>query len=272
MTPPNIDDLHRAVQWIMTSPSFFNMKETWDFTPGDLDRLDDQVLHRELKMLEGRLAETPLRMGRIFERLVKAIFMAHLDYEVLEHSVGIFNGKQQLTELDLLLETANGKGLHVEVSVKFYLYIEDEKGEMQVVGPNGRDVLENRMQKFANQLEHGKAYVKDKYPDIKFQHVVFSRGRIFEEEGGPRCAHPLIAKNCEKGVWMSGRTKVKATPMNQRWEWIAWPPNMGENEIEWFEEEEPTHLFKLDGPIYQHLIIMPKTFQVRESSSSVSSE
>lgn len=220
---PNERDLRRSVEWILNSPSLLALPESWDFPNGFQSGIVQSELDRSLDQLTKILHEKHFRLGRIFEELVIAVFNAHTGYEILERGVGIFDNDRQLTELDLLLKCPDGTGLHLEASVKFYLFREDGD-RMHLVGTDGRDAMESRLTKLSRQLYWGREYVRDQYPDIPFRHAVFSRGRIFQPSSGPEGTHPLIDEHCERGVWSLGFPDDKSNVMVNRWQWISWPP------------------------------------------------
>lgn len=253
MRVPTSSDLFRISHWILGASPFLDVPNAWNFPDSFSEGIDDEVLKRELDALSDVLIDSPLRMGRIFERVFFALFEAHANYEVLETGVGIFNEERQVTELDILLRTPEGKGLHLEAAVKFYLYIEGEDG-VRVVGPNGNDVLENRLAKFDRQLMHGKSYVKEKYPDLEFDHLIFTRGRIFQPMKGETLSHPLIHPECEVGEWVRSSVPGELHLMVSRWEWIAWPPMYAAP----FEmDSQATHGWRNVGGEVQHLIVLP---------------
>lgn len=244
----------RACHWITSAPPFLDLHNSWDFPQNFTGGLNEKALESEIAELTGRLENSPLRMGRIFERLFFILFRCHDEYEVLEEGVGIFNEERQVTELDILLRTPEGRGLHLEAAVKFYLYLKDGD-EIRVVGPNGNDVLENRMSKFDRQLKAGKEYVKSTYPDLEFDHCVFTRGRIFQLADGKRYSHPLIHPNAETGQWCKGIPNEQLHRMMSRWEWIAWPPKYSES-LE--KPVEVQHAWKETDDSYEHWIILPE--------------
>ncbi len=257
MSAPKKKDLQRAIQWILSSRSFFDLPSSWDF-PSDFQLgMDEEELDQALEALAKELDNTYLRMGRIFERLIGVLFACHSDFEVLEKGVGIFEGKQQVTELDYLLKTADGRGLHVEVSVKFYVHRLQPDGSVLITGTNRADVLENRMQKFQRQLSEGKKYARETYPEMEFEHVIFSRGRMFEAEVGD-CVHPRIAIDCEKGRWIEGEIEGNWQPMFNRWEWFCGEPTESE-ELPFKPADEPQNGWVIQEGKATHWLVVPKS-------------
>lgn len=253
MRVPHSSDLLRISHWILSSSSFLEVKNSWDFPSDFHEGVDEGILRSKMEELERVLQSTPLRMGRIFERILISLFEAHRSYRVLESGVGIYDGKHQLTELDLLLVTPEGKGLHLEAAVKFYLFLKDGD-QVRVVGPNGNDVLEHRMAKFNRQLEFGRRYVAEVYPDIEFDHCIFTRGRIFQPWGENQLAHEWVNSNCESGWWKKGEPFDDFHQMVSRWEWLAWPP---EYSTPFHELEEAVHGWREEEGVPHHLIWIP---------------
>lgn len=253
MSAPTPKDLLRIADWILDSPAFFNMAENWDFDDDFKRKLDRNRLLTNLEFTSAVLHETRLRMGRIFERVVFALFNAHPDYQVLATGVGMFEEKKQLTELDILMRNQEGRGLHLEVSVKFYLYL-FEDGNLRVVGPNKHDVLENRMAKFKRQLDFGRMYVAENFPELEFDHRVLSRGRIFQPENG-KFSHPLICDDAEVGMYTDGVVPKGCSLLENRWEWIAWPPVESRGELSVAEDE--SHGWRMMDGAPQHIIVLP---------------
>lgn len=219
MIHPQTSDLLRAAQWILESGDFMDLEDSWSL-PTDFEKgIDFDYLQTRLSdWSNGGFNQ---RMGRLFEALVLALFEAHRDYEVLDHNVGIFNGKQQITEIDLILLAPGGKGLHLEVAVKFYLDWQSD-GVHHVVGPNGRDVLAHRLDRFQRQLEFGKTYCQENYPELSFEHKLFTRGRIFTEQVESE-VHPYISTKAERGTW-GVHSPNNGRLLYPRWRWISWPP------------------------------------------------
>lgn len=251
MLAPNLQDLQKAVDWILHSNSFFKLSNSWELPNEFSEGIVHDRLNEGLIEIAEKLRSHPTRLGRLFERLVILIFECNSNYEVLEKGVGIFEGKNQKTELDLLLKTPNGKGLHLEVAVKFYLMMEKD-GEEQIVGPNELDVLEHRLGRFELQISEGKKYVEERYPELDFEHKIFSRGRLFLPEGKDRTRHPLIDPQVELGRWMMGDGADEKRCMGERWQWICWPPEVLVDSAH--IEDEDLHIYIADDP-FPHQII-----------------
>lgn len=269
MKPPTVQDLLRACDWILHSPSFLTFYQSWEF-PENFERtIDAKSLEVELEKIVHTLQETPLRMGRIFERLVWALFEANTEYQVLDTSVGIFDGKRQITELDLLVIQPNGRGLHLETAVKFYLYVE-HNGRKRVVGSNGVDVLENRIRKFHRQLEEGAIYVHIHHRKLKFDHGILTRGRIFENENGPKCTHTLVSDDAERGIWGADEITPETHLMENRWEWLAWPPQYDGGTMQPSEDVQDAWIIRDGNPVhYLHLPSLSSFLSALDEESSL---
>lgn len=252
MTLPSKTELKTAIEWIVHSPNLLVLDATWNFPNDFSDGIVSEVLDSELEEITHWLATSKVRLGRLFERLVLAVFESHADYKVLEHGVGIFDGKRQITELDLILRKPDGGILHLEISVKFYLYISVE-GRYQISGSDGKDVIDERLMKFDRQLREGRKYTQERYPGENIESRILSKGRLFEERGGKRCDDSLIHPDSERGEWTFEDPKGHEHPFKARWNWISWPPQpTAEHVVRW---EGELHAWE-EGP--KHIIFRKK--------------
>ncbi|GGH67557.1 DUF1853 family protein [Phaeocystidibacter marisrubri] len=248
LTLPSHKELKTAIEWIIHSPNLLVLDATWNFPNDFSDGIVSEVLDSELEQISEWLATSKVRLGRLFERLVLAAFEAHSEYEVLERSIDIFEGKRQLTELDFIIRKPDGGILHLEVSVKFYLYI-SVNGMYQISGSDGKDVIDERLMKFDRQLREGMKYTQEHYPNDRVESRILSKGRLFEERGGKHCEDPLIHPDSERGEWTFDTPDGDEHPFKGRWNWISWPPEPSSETIVRLEGE--LHAWK-EGP--KHII------------------
>lgn len=248
--PPTLIELRHITDWIIRSPNLLVLPATWNFPNNFSDGIVQEHLDDQLTEIESALHLQKTRLGRLFESLVIAIFKAHSDYTVLEHGVGIFRENRQITELDLIMEDADRRIFHLEISVKFYLYA-PFNGEYRIAGSDGSDVIDERLMKFDRQLTEGSRYLNEAYPNRIHVQGLLSKGRLFEEAGHP-CLDPLIDYAAERGRWTFQAVEEGAMAFPSRWGWICWPPLEDTNLLIETENRGEVHAWLPDGP--EHVI------------------
>jgi hypothetical protein len=156
----DIGQLLRDLRWLLQSPSVLapNMESNGLTDPGMvgapgtltasqkqwLDQLaeDPQLLEKHFAHYDTR------RLGKYAEQLMLFWLQHAPDIDFLDHSVQVKSarGKQTLGEVDFLFES-EGRAIHLELAVKFYVAIENGNRLDRYYGPNPHDRLDLKWKK-----------------------------------------------------------------------------------------------------------------------------
>lgn len=179
----------RDLEWILNTPSLLQGNEHL-FSPDQLAHLDLTAIQPEPEVL---LAARESKLGHYFEFLVKSLFEAHPDYAVLAENQIIHHGRTTLGELDLLLKhRQTGEILHLELALKFYLFVPGiENSAHAWVGAGLHDFLNTkllRLWRHQLQLPH-KARHRNCWPDelpMPDRSALWLPGRLYMPDSGSR--------------------------------------------------------------------------------------
>lgn len=90
------------------------------------------------------------RQGLLAEQLFLAALNALSDYQVLGHNIQVFDqNRRTLGEMDFIYQQPNGRFVHLELAVKFYL--QTTNGQPVWLGPNATDTLCNKLKSLHQQ-------------------------------------------------------------------------------------------------------------------------
>ncbi|MAS92252.1 MAG: hypothetical protein CMO55_03560 [Verrucomicrobiales bacterium] len=145
------------LKWICDCPSLVDSPLAWEgLSTQDVSSISIDSVK---EALEGRAAH---RVGYYFEELVAAMLRFDPDVSDFRQGIQIQEGKRTLGELDFLF-TYQGKRIHLETALKFYLYLEDRpEGESNFPGPNARDCFESKWERMIEaQVPLGRAHFED---------------------------------------------------------------------------------------------------------------
>ena len=156
-------------------------------------------------------AEFPQQTGLIgkqFESIVAFWFANDPKFELIAHSLQIFDEGKTIGELDFILRDLDlNKHIHLEVACKFYLSSQNSSNWSSWIGPNGTDNLDLKMKKLDKQLKLSsdqkcRAVLQELGIDSISPHVLL-KGRFFHHISnlsGPK--NPNLAnKNYCTGWW-----------------------------------------------------------------------
>ena len=95
------------------------------------------------------------RLGYYFESLWQFYFLHHPDYELVAHNLQVMDSnKRTLGAFDFIYQyLPSGDTHHLEVAVKFYLFVGDDTETQQQAlwpGPNPKDNLASKIQRFVS--------------------------------------------------------------------------------------------------------------------------
>ena len=116
--------LYRAfthdLEWILNTPSLLQ-GDTRLFRPDTLTSLDLRIIRPDAERLQRARQK---KLGYYFEFLVRTLFEAHPDYDILAENHIIQRQSRTLGELDLLLRyRPENRIIHLELALKFYLQV-----------------------------------------------------------------------------------------------------------------------------------------------------
>ncbi len=153
------------------------------------------------------------RLGQYAEDLLKFFFENHPDYHLLGHGIQIKKDKITLGELDFVVEDLiQNKVIHIELSTKFYLMHEQDKGLYGFLGSNPKDRLGDKWSKILNhQILMGQDNL-DQVPGLNgrpLESEIWLKGRLFYPPGLNEAEGiEDLDPNHEKGLWMHEKEKA----------------------------------------------------------------
>ena len=155
-----------------------------------------------------------LPLGKYFEKLI--LLALHIDptYEVIGSNIQIQRRNVTIGEIDLLVRhTSSPEIEHWEIALKYYLR-RDLNGMKTLVGPNGNDLLSNKLQRMTeHQLPLGQ------HPEIldlcgsRPVSKVFFKGLFFAELGS-ELSFDQKNEKAESGWWIRESEIAKLKQLN----------------------------------------------------------
>lgn len=154
----------------------------------------------ELKEHLERPPRVPL--GKRFERLLSFYFNHSARFEVIWEGKQVVNDKTTLGEMDFLVaDLADKKVFHIEVACKFYLSSKNQSKWSTFLGPNAKDCLADKMEKFHRQFDlahHPLVQGALKERNVQqFESRLFLKGFIFH--------HFTLLQKARPHQWASDR-------------------------------------------------------------------
>ncbi|MCK5814130.1 MAG: DUF1853 family protein [Cocleimonas sp.] len=210
---------HRCLQdlaWVIQSPPIISghisgsywlskadCQAEYDACLGALLQLDQ---HPE-PLLNALSHFKPYVIGKRFECFVRFWLEISPTFELLDCNVVLQGKKQTLGEVDFFIrEIASNKIIHLEVSVKFYLGIDDLSQMHHWHGTNLQDRLDIKF----NRLVNHQTQLAKKYPELMPYPVDESwclfKGRMFYPQSQPQ-APTFFADDCLQGEWLIAEDK-----------------------------------------------------------------
>jgi len=210
----------RDLVWAMASPSLFIQSSAVvpdAYCQSVLSQYRQwwMQLDREPTLLTQWLERNKYsRLGIYFEHLIEFWLTHCIARGYLASHVRLYQGKQTLGELDFLFMSENQILLHWETAVKFYLYYQDENGNIVWYGPNAIDRLDIKLTRMKNhqlrlfETEQGEELLRQLHQKLNFDHVqtqAFVKGYLFyplTKEGWNRQSQsPEVSPHHLRGWW-----------------------------------------------------------------------
>ena len=212
---------HRCVQdlaWVIQSPPVISGEingSRW------LNKADCQaeylaclpallVLDEDPEPLRNALSHLkPYIIGKRFECFVRFWLEISPSFELLDRNVVLQGETQTLGEADFFIrELSSDKIIHLEVSVKFYLGIDDLSAMHHWHGTNLRDRLDIKF----NRLATHQTQLSKKYPELMPYPVDESwclfKGRMFYPHDR-QVTQGFFAEGCLQGTWITDQPIAK---------------------------------------------------------------
>lgn len=148
--PPFQHPLVRDLHWLITSPDLItlpgSLSSDWMFDQYEwlsaLQHLDNhpELIQREIRQ------QSRYRLGLYFEDLVRIYLKYFIQPVELKSNIQVFHDKTTVGEYDFLLALNDGRKVHLETAVKFYLCTEacGPQSYADFLGPNRKDCLANK--------------------------------------------------------------------------------------------------------------------------------
>lgn len=238
--------------WAINSPGLIESAET---EAHSLPKIDPSYVDRQrlLRFLESNPCN---RVGRYFEHLIRFYFQDVLGYEIVAYQRPIVVDRRTVGEIDFLYRDSAGLLTHLEVAVKFYLYL---AGGMHngshFVGPNASDTFERKTQKlFKHQLPLSRAH----HLDVD-QCAAMMKGRIYlhAESTAPAVVPRWMADSHLRGTWLQAsefdKLRCHASASWQVLEkpfWLTADPNAKSLTIDQFKSVVQNHFANSAYPIH----------------------
>ena len=204
---------HRCVQdlaWVIQSPPVISgdINGTHWLSKADCE-LEYQACFDTLRQLDqnphplqdvlGQIK--PYVLGRRFECFVKFWLEISPNFELLDCNVVLQNAKQTLGEADFFIrDLATDQLIHLEVSVKFYLGVNNLSHMHHWYGTSLRDRLDIKF----NRLVNHQTQLSQKFPQQMPYRVDASwcllKGRMFYPDHTP-VIPAFFAEDCPQGRW-----------------------------------------------------------------------
>lgn len=166
--------LVRDLLWAVNSPSLLESTSSHrcHTETSGLHEQDIQVAHLVDFMGKKKIHS----LGKYFEGLI-SYWLHHLrQVEVLRESFAIREQKRTVGEIDFIFIDEQGRTVHWEIAVKFYLFSPEAHGlSSHYLGPNAVDTLDRKIERL---FEHQLPRSEKVFPDVELREV-FVKGRIF---------------------------------------------------------------------------------------------
>ncbi|MEM6731280.1 MAG: DUF1853 family protein, partial [Myxococcota bacterium] len=239
---------HRRVAdlaWAIGSPAMcvqpIEERATWVQTEGCMEELDQHrdwlsALDAEPSALHAFLDARPTRrLGHYFEHLHSFWFQHSPVRRHIAEGVVLYDGKQTLGELDFVY-ARDGRPIHLEIAVKFYLRAADAPQTDSYVGPGLRDRFDRKLEKLklhqSRRLELPAASdaleAVGVSPD-EMRTEVRLKGVLFEPLGSSAARPPEISETCLRGEWLTLGDMHELSGRADEWhlldrlEWLSGP-------------------------------------------------
>lgn len=199
---PIVADLYALIEqppliWNGASNYFSNLAQ--DLLPEIITWDEDKSLqydHLEIKRTK--------RLGHYAEELMSFLLKNHSRFNLLVEQRQIKEGKQTIGELDYIFEDLKtGRLIHMELSLKYYLMVEPEKGLLGYVGMNIKDRLGEKYEKMLHKQSQLALNYPEQIPELEGRvpsTEIWLKGRLFYPSWPMKFPAELNPEH-QKGIW-----------------------------------------------------------------------
>ncbi len=219
----------RRLAWTIGSASLFAPEHpAWDgllrddvWAQDELERRAEALLaldrapQRLQEALGDPMADGPL--GHTFEKLVLFWQLMRPEVRAATRGLTVRSGGRTLGEFDIVVLRHDGVVETLEVTVKFYLYLNPQLGIEGIIGPRAFDRMAEKWRKMTERqirlgdTEEGRlalcdwlrrACGLDGSPEqLRVENAALSRGYLFHAAEGQEQVPPEIARQHGRGFW-----------------------------------------------------------------------
>lgn len=151
------------------------------------------------------------KLGHLYEDVLRALIEHSKYVDLLDSNVQIYKSgeggaRETLGELDYVLDV-DGRFVHLELAVKFYLAVENEEG-LQWVGPDARDSwMKKRLRMLSHQFRlpqsvQARVLLESRWgiDILNTHHLIY--GCLFDRIGGTKAPAGNVQEDCHRGFWL----------------------------------------------------------------------
>ena len=212
-------EIVRDLYWLIHSPCLMQLAEhlrpDWLFNIPDIDTHLAQLDQNPASIISSLRQQAHFRLGYYFEDLVRIYLKYFIQPSELKSNIQVMHDKTTVGEYDFLVQLKDGRKIHLETAVKFYLCTQDEHSiatPEHFIGPNLSDRLDRKWRRL---MEHqlnlsrtsagnNQAQAIDMVPD---QRSLLLRGYLFYHYDN----------------WQHQQTAAPISPGHQRGWWLRTP-------------------------------------------------
>jgi len=223
-SPPSSSRFLRDLEWVIASPSLLDTESSEDVANPvwcpDLE-IDAEKLDRFMEQ------QSSHRVGYYFESLIHYWLKEIRKVEVIEQGKQIIEEGITKGEIDFLFRDEEGKIVHWEVAVKFYLQsLPSNTDGSHLIGPNSSDNYARKHKRlFGRQLE-----LSRKLPSEIDLRQGLVKGRIFYHPDDPQPAEEPRTLNPGhlRGMWICASEIARLDDPDFRYRILKKPNWLGE--------------------------------------------
>ncbi len=170
--------------WLLTSPELIdttNLRSHFDLDTSDIDSILSHAISPPIQ----RFDITYRRLGHYFEDLFFLSIQNNDHYELIERNKQIHIDRKTIGEFDALIQSvADGRKVHAELAVKFYLQRGIGSELADWIGPGLRDRLDIKYQRMmAHQLQLSRRLIESDDNNLRQltidQVALLTRGSLY---------------------------------------------------------------------------------------------
>lgn len=185
------EEIVRDLHWLIYSPSLMSLPESessdWLFNTSIIKQRLAELDNNPQTLISDLRQQAQFRLGYYFEDLVRIYINEFVQTIDFKYNIQVSRDKTTVGEYDFLMALKDGKKIHLEAAVKFYLCTSEDPNHCALdsfIGPNRSDRLSRKWQRLTehqlrlSKTDAGKAQAMalGLLPD---QHSLLLRGYLF---------------------------------------------------------------------------------------------